>query len=47
MIRFFIGLIVVMGAVGADETASTLQILSIALVGLAIMFWGVCGINQK
>ena len=48
MIRFLIGLFIVMGAVGADDFAMQTggpfpplsQTLGLSLLGLALMFWG-------
>lgn len=49
MIRFITGLLIVMGAVGAEDYAleagiqgpPLLQTLSLAAIGLALMFWAV------
>ena len=49
MIRFFLGLIVVMGAVGGMDNSTDAQLLAlvpIALVGLAIMQAGVNKMNR-
>jgi len=45
MIRFFLGLLIVFGAVGGIENASAdsnlLGELAMAMVGLALMYWSV------
>ena len=37
MIRFFLGLIICMSAVGANDNASTGHIVALAVIGLFIM----------
>lgn len=46
-IRFFVGLLICFGAVGADETTSTATILAICAVGLVLMYSGVTAMNKQ
>lgn len=46
-IRFFLGLLMVLGAVGADDNAAIGTVLLIACVGLSIMFSGVQAMNRN
>jgi hypothetical protein len=48
MIRFFLGLLLVFGAVGGlDADQSLLACGILAGFGLAVMLWGVTAINYK
>lgn len=55
MIRVMLGLLIVFGAVGADDFAMESgtefpplsQTISLCLLGLALAFWGVVGMQQK
>jgi hypothetical protein len=48
MIRFILGLVIVMGAVGGmeDPANSLLPLVAIAFVGLAIMSAGIIKLNK-
>ena len=48
MIRFIVGLIIVMGAVGGmdDPEASLLILMSMAGLGLGLMYWGTKTMKQ-
>jgi len=55
MIRIMLGFLIVFGAVGADDFAMESgtefpplsQTISLCLLGLALAFWGVVGMQQK
>ena len=49
MTRFIIGLLLVFGAVGSMDvgTASIVQCVTIALVGLSLMWWAIPAVNKE
>ena len=47
MIRFFIGIVLVLLAVGADDDISSLAILALAAIGLVCMLSGALRLEKE
>lgn len=46
-IRFFLGLLITFGAVGADDAAPIWAVLATATVGLALMYWAIRDLDKQ